>query len=77
MGEPLQKNVVGEWGIRDRENPCSEFAPTVAALTHSNGLLGLRITAPGDGQCMSDGHYACMDCYELSRESHLFDEDQS
>jgi hypothetical protein len=29
-------------------------------------MLGLRVTAPGNGRCDSDGHYLCGGCAQLS-----------
>lgn len=51
----------GDPGVRDPEHPCAEFRPTPDI-----DYLGLRVTAPGTGQCDSDGHYLCGGCAHLS-----------
>ena len=53
--------VVGMLGVRDPEFPCDEYQPT-----DNVDLLGMRVTAPGDGLCDSDGHYLCVGCVHLS-----------
>lgn len=51
----------GQAGVRDPDAPCEAYDPTENA-----GYLGLTITAKGDGDCNSDGHYLCHDCKRLS-----------
>ncbi len=55
------RQVVGMPGVRDPEYPCEEYAPT-----EDPDLLGLHLTAPGNGSCDSDGHYLCGGCLHLS-----------
>lgn len=54
----------GIQGIRDSDNPCELYTPTIDA-----DFLGLRLTAPGGGSCDSDGHYLCGGCIHLSDRS--------
>lgn len=58
------RTSLGERGVRDPDYPCAEHSPT-----DNRDLLGLRITAPGDGPCDSDGHYLCVGCIRLSARS--------
>lgn len=51
-------------GVRDPEAPCEAYEPT-----KNPDHLGLRITAPGNGRCDSDGHYLCVGCVHLSAHS--------
>lgn len=51
----------GVKGKRCSDYPCEAYEPTQDAT-----YLGLRITAPGTGDCDSDGHYLCNDCIHLS-----------
>lgn len=44
-------NRTGAAGLRDPESPCSDFD-----AQYYNGL----------GQCLSDGHYMCVECSHLS-----------
>lgn len=55
------RSVVGMPGVRDPDFPCDAYRPTPDA-----DLLGLRVTAAGDGDCASDGHYLCGGCEHLS-----------
>lgn len=56
--------VFGQRGVRDPDSPCEEFDPVEGI-----DMLGLRITAPLDGDCWTDGHYLCGGCRHLSRNS--------
>lgn len=38
----------GTPGVRDPDNPCEVYTPGI----------------PGEGDCMSDGHYLCLECSE-------------
>lgn len=51
----------GAPGVRDPAAPCHAFDP-VAEID----WLGLAVTAPGTGDCVSDGHYLCRGCARLS-----------
>lgn len=56
------ETLFGVAGVRDPDYPCDAFDP-VADID----WLGVRITAPGNGQCDADGHYLCRGCRELSQ----------
>ena len=43
-------------GVRDTQYPCETFDPTTTRPT-------------GDGECMGDGHYLCLECSHLSARS--------
>ena len=55
------RSYVGQVGVRDPEHPCAGYTPTAEP-----DLLGIRITAAGNGRCDSDGHYLCGGCAEIS-----------
>lgn len=58
------RTVFGQRGVRDPSAPCEAFDPV-------DGIdwLGMRLTAPGDGACRTDGHYLCLGCREIGREA--------
>jgi hypothetical protein len=62
--------VFGAAGVRDPEARCAEFAPV-----EQIDWLGRYVTAPGTGDCRSDGHYLCLGCQHLSGQSRFFHED--
>ncbi len=49
----------GEPGIRDVDAPCEVFDPVGTAFQ----------TAPGTGDCETDGHYICAECVHISRDA--------
>jgi hypothetical protein len=51
--------TVGDPGVRDPENPCSVY--------DGDGYNG-------DGNCVSDGHYECVNCSRLSPDAPRFQE---
>lgn len=53
------RTFLGQVGVRDPDGPCESF----------DGL-----GYDGRGQCMSDGHYLCVECSELSPEASRFEE---
>jgi hypothetical protein len=55
--------LFGMAGVRDPESPCEEFDPV-----DDIDWLGLQLTAAGDGDCQSDGHYLCLGCTHLDFE---------
>lgn len=46
------RSVFGQRGVRDPDGKCEGFDPVEGI-----DWLGMRITAPGNGRCDSDGHY--------------------
>lgn len=56
-----ERTMFGQPGVRDPEAPCEVFDPV-----EDIDWLGLRVAAPGDGDCDSDGHYLCYGCAHLS-----------
>ncbi len=61
----------GAKGYRDPENLCEAFDPT-----ENIDMLGMRVTAPGTGDCHSDGHYLCRGCLRMSRDSFDLEEEE-
>lgn len=56
------RTTFGQVGVRDPENPCDEF--------DAGGYSGR-------GRCMSDGHYMCTECSELSPDAPRFTQDRA
>lgn len=51
------RQVVGDLGVRDPEYPCEGY--------DARGYNG-------EGRCLSDGHYECVNCSQLSPEAPRF-----
>ena len=51
------RSVLGQAGVRDPDGPCEAFTATAY---------------DGSGKCMSDGHYLCVECSELSPDAPRF-----
>ncbi len=58
------RTAFGMPAVRDPDATCDAYEPTASA-----DLVGLTVTAPGDGACCSDGHYLCVGCLHLSGEA--------
>ena len=48
-------------GVRDPDAECDVFDPMP-----NIDWLGIRIAAPGTGDCYTDGHYLCFGCRKMS-----------
>jgi len=51
------RSFVGMTGVRDPETPCDQFVSAYSAGEDR----------PFDGSCMTDGHYLCKECPNMSR----------